>query len=252
MGAVRRSWGDPDDPVAVLLPGAASTAEFVTRAFGPSLAEAGLALVTGDHRTGAERASDIAAAAFAALNSAADRYPVRLVGGVSLGAQLAARWVARSGRPDVQGMLLVLPAWTGPPGAVAAASAAAAADVDTYGVAGALDRMPQSWVADELATAWLRHGPGLAASLRAAARVAGPTPAELARIVVPVGLVAFADDPLHPATVAYEWARLLPRAAVERLTLADAAADRSVLGAAALAAWRRAAGPSPADQGSNR
>jgi pimeloyl-ACP methyl ester carboxylesterase len=246
---VRRCWGDPDDPVAVLLPGAASTADFVTRAFGPPLAGAGLAVVSGDHWIGADPVRE----AFAMLDSAADRYRVRLVGGVSLGAQLAARWAAtRPGRPDVRGMLLVLPAWTGAPSPVATASAAAADDVDRYGVAGALDRMPRSWVADELATAWPRHGPALAASLRAAARVAGPTPAELARIAVPVGLVAFADDPLHPAAVADEWARLLPRAAVERLTLADAAADRSVVGAAALAAWRHASGSSPADRDSNR
>ena len=56
----------------------------------------------------------------------------------------------------------------------------------------------------------------------------------------PVGLVAFADDPLHPYAVAEQWASTLPRAALHRLALADAATDRSVLGTAALAALAEA------------
>jgi pimeloyl-ACP methyl ester carboxylesterase len=144
----------------------------------------------------------------------------------------------------VAGLLLVLPAWTGPPGAVAAATAASADTVDRLGTDGALaaagDAVP--WVAAELAAAWPAYGTGLAASLRAAAGGPGPTVAELAGLDVPAGVVAFTDDPLHPYGVAREWAGALPRAGLRALTLADAAADRAVLGHAALAALAEATG----------
>jgi hypothetical protein len=134
---VRRTWGRSTDPVAVVLPGAGSTAEFVTRAFGPPLAEAGYALVTADLEAG----PDLVPAALAGLDEAVRRYRVRLAGGVSLGAQLAVRWAAGSAAAaGLHGLLLALPAWSGPPGAVAAVSAVAAAEVEAYGVAGALAR----------------------------------------------------------------------------------------------------------------
>ena len=135
-------------------------------------------------------------------------------------------------------MVLVLPAWTGAPGAVAAATAASADLVERLGTDGALAAAGTAvgWVAAELAAAWPAYGEGLAASLRAAAAAPGPTPAELAALPVPAGLVAFPDDPLHPAAVAHDWAAAIPRAAVRELALAAPAPDRSILGAAALAA----------------
>ena len=90
------------------------------------------------------------------------------------------------------------------------------------------------WVAAELAAAWPAYGDGLAASLRAAAAAPGPTRAELAALPVPAGLVAFPDDPLHPAAVAHDWAAAIPRAAVREPS--TPATDRSILGATALAA----------------
>ncbi len=154
------------------------------------------------------------------------------------------------------GLLLALPAWTGPPGAVAAATGAAADQVDRLGVAGALAAARAGgvgWVADELAAAWPAYGDLLAPTLRAAARSAGPSAAELAALAVPVGLVAFADDPLHPLAVAEEWAALLPRAALRCLRLADLAADRAPLGTAARAALTAATNPTrPADTHSPR
>ena len=255
------------DQVAVVLPGAGSSAEFVRRAFARPLREAGYALVAPAPVPG----SDLVAASFRALDAAAAQYGprLRLVGGVSLGAHTAARWTAarctaaRAGSaagaaspastaadratpapaappayPELDGLVLVLPAWTGAPGAVAAATAASADLVDQLGTAAALAAAGTAvaWVAAELATAWPAYGDGLAASLRAAAAAPGPTLAELAALPVPAGLVTFAGDPLHPAAVAHEWAAAMPRATVRELPLVAPATGRSVLAATALAA----------------
>jgi pimeloyl-ACP methyl ester carboxylesterase len=222
---------------AVLLPGSGSTADFVRRAFGPALAGAGYALVTPDPEPGA----GVAAAALDAL----DRCPAELVGGVSLGAHLAVRWAAMQPRGRTEGMLLALPAWTGAPGPIAAASAVAAAGVERHGTAGALRLAAaaggEPWVIEELSAAWPTYGTELPATLRATSVEPGPTAEELRAVDVPVGLVGFRDDPMHPAPVVEEWAGLLACCAVEWLKLADLAADRSLLGTAALRALRRAA-----------
>jgi pimeloyl-ACP methyl ester carboxylesterase len=277
----------PVDQVAVVLPGAGSSADFVRRAFERPLREAGYALVAPSPVPGA----DLVAAAYRSLDlAAAEHGPrLRLVGGVSLGAHVAARWTAThatptaaspsrtaadrsaadqdaadqdaaaygiaeqraAGRGDatargivLDGLLLALPAWTGQPGTVAAATAASADLVERLGTAGALATAGTAvkWVAAELAAAWPAYGDRLAASLRAAAASSGPTLAELAAIAVPVGVVTFADDPLHPAAVAREWAAALPRAAVRELPLGAPATDRSALGIATLAALRSARG----------
>ena len=205
----------------MVLPGAGSSADFVRRAFLLPLRAAGYALVAPQPVPGA----DLVPAAFRSLDAAAAEHGprLRLVGGISLGAHTAARWTAAC-RADVDGVLLVLPAWTGAPGGVAAATAESAGLVERLGTAGAL------------AAAWPAYGDGLAPSLRAAAAAPGPTPAELSALGVPAGLVAFPDDPLHPAAVAHEWAAAIPRAAVRELPLAAPAADRSILGTTALAA----------------
>ena len=221
----------------MVLPGAGSSADFVRRAFLRPLREAGYLLVAPPPVPG----PDLVRAAFRSLDAAAAEYGrrLRLVGGVSLGAHTAARWVgAPAGRVELDGVLLVLPAWTGAPGAVAAATAASADLVKRLGTDGALAAAGTAvgWVAAELAAAWPAYGDALAASLRAAAAAPGPTPAELAALSVPAGLVAFPDDPLHPAAVAHDWAAAIPRAAVRELLLAAPAADRSVLGTTALAA----------------
>ncbi len=247
-------------PVAVLLAGAGSSADFVRRAFGPALA---------DHEVVAAPpvpGAAVVSQAWAALDAAARRYGprLRLVGGVSLGAHIATRWAAqRLARPagtptrtgsaaarsadrpaggaggGLAGVMVAFPAWTGAPGDVAAATGAAAAQVERLGVAGALAAARSGgveWVADELAAAWPAYGDLLAPTLRAAAASPGPSAAELAALDLPVGLVACGDDPLHPLAVAERWAALLPRAALTRLHLADLAPDRALLGHAARAA----------------
>ena len=223
----------------MVLPGAGSSADFVRRAFLGPLRAAGYGLVAPEPVPG----PDLVRASFRALDAAVAEHGrrLRLVGGVSLGAHTAARWAAACG-PGLDGVLLALPAWTGPPGPVAVATAASADLVERLGTAGALAAAGTAvgWVAAELAAAWPAYGDGLAASLRAAAAAPGPTPAELAALPVAAGLAAFADDPLHPVAVAREWAAAIPRSALSELPLSAPAADRALLGTATLAALAQA------------
>jgi pimeloyl-ACP methyl ester carboxylesterase len=245
---VRKVAGPASGRCAVVLPGSASTSDFAARALGPALAALGLATVSADPGSLGDPDAQLRA-----LDSAVRDWDPVLVGGVSLGAHLAARWAA--GRPAgrVAGLLLVMPAWTGDPGRVAAASAAAADEVERAGIEPVLARIaagaaPQSaWVAMELASAWPRYAPGaLASALRATAASRGPSLGELAEIRVPCGIVGLRDDPLHPAAVAREWATAAGTAALTETHLAAVGADRATLGRAAVHAWLRAGGrPGP-------
>ncbi len=221
--------------VAVLAHGSGSTAEFVRRAFGDALAEAGVRLVAVDDRSGAlERVAAGLASAVDAFRAAGSGEV--LVGGVSLGAHAAA--VVAAGRPWLAGVLLALPAWTGPPSKVAALSTAAGHDLERNGVPDTLKRLDgRGWVAAELAVAWPMYAPGqLARALAATGRSAGPTPAQLAAIEAPTGLFAEPDDPFHPDAVARSWAELVRRSyvVVERVDPVDGARD---LGRQSVRAW---------------
>jgi pimeloyl-ACP methyl ester carboxylesterase len=234
-------YGEVGAPAAVVLPGSGSTAEFVARAFARPLTATGRALVTADPPPARPDAPDPADAWGLALDDLATREPVTLVGGVSLGAHAAARWASR--RPGATGgLLLVMPAWTGPPDAVAAVSGATADEIDRLGVEALLARlrtMPTEteWVVDELHTAWRRRGrAALAAELHGVAASRGPDVGELRRIAVPCGVVALAGDPLHPAAVAATWAAELPVAGLVTVDHPAVDADRAALGSAALRA----------------
>ncbi|MEZ5117019.1 MAG: hypothetical protein R2737_12210 [Candidatus Nanopelagicales bacterium] len=234
---------------AVLAHGAGSTAEFVRRAFPRTalVAASVTRVVALDDRTGDVARVTAAVVAAAVRERAAGREVV--LGGVSLGAHaavLAADRLASSGAPPA-GLLLALPAWSGAPDEVAAATAAAADDVAEHGVAGVLRRLRRDpvlagdWVVAELARAWPGYGDRrLVACLRAAALSAGPADAVLRALPVPAGLVALADDPLHPERVARRWSTVLRTAAVEVVARDAPAADRAVLGRAAAQALQRA------------
>jgi pimeloyl-ACP methyl ester carboxylesterase len=241
---MRKVAGPASGRCAVILPGSASTGEFAARALGPALAALGLATVSADPAALGDPDAQLGA-----LDAAVREWDPVLVGGVSLGAHLAARWAAGRSPGRVAGLLLVMPAWTGEPGPVAAASAAAAGEVERAGIGPVLARIaagaaPESaWVAAELASAWPRYSPGaLVSALRATAASRGPSPTELAAIRVPCGIVALRDDPLHPAAVAREWAATIRVAALTETGLAAAGADRATLGRAAVHAWLRAGG----------
>lgn len=165
--------------------------------------------------------------------------------GVSLGAHAVATWTARAGaHTEISGLLLVMPAWTGSPTFVAAATAAAASDVLSLGSAAIIERLkgesPRDWVVDAVASSWPRYGdPVLAASLLTASRSPGPTSAELASIRVPSAIVCLDDDALHPRAVAEHWHSVIPASALESLPRDLGGRRPDVLGQAAIRALAR-------------
>jgi len=222
-----------------MLPGSGSDEVFIRSVFAGALAGVGVELVAPAPRRGA----DVVAGYRAALDAAGPG-PV-LVGGVSLGAHVAARWAAAAPRGRVAGLLLALPAWTGLPHAAPAAVAArrTAAQARRGGVAAAVAASAgaPSWLVAELGRAWAGYGAGLAPALEAAAEEPAPTAVELAGLDLPVGVAALVDDPVHPLEVAQEWHAALPRSALVTTTLAAFGADPGALGRAAALAWLRAA-----------
>lgn len=253
--ANRAGWPPEQDQVgprpAVLLPGSGSDEVFVTAAFERPLGALGLRLIAPRPAPGAS----VVAGYLKALDEAARDSGTGpgsggglVVGGVSLGAQIAARWAAdrvARGLPGPAGLVLALPAWTGEPGDAPAAAAALATsealrrDGLAATVADARANTPE-WLGSELARAWTRHGDGLAESFETTARTPGPTPEELARLHIPVALVALLDDPVHPVEVGRRWQALLPRARLITTTLAGMGRDPETLGRAAALAWSRA------------
>ncbi|GAA5114162.1 alpha/beta hydrolase [Haloechinothrix salitolerans] len=233
----------PPARTAILLPGTGSDEVFVTAAFERPLAEHGIRLIAPPPEPGA----DLVHAASRALDVAAGEAgePV-LVGGVSLGAHVAASWALRNQR-HCAGLLAALPAWNGAADAAPAALAArsSASLVRGHGLAGALDIATADvapWLAAELTRAWHRAGPGLADGLDAAASHPAPELTALATLDVPAGIAACLDDDVHPADVAYAWADALPVAAVRETSLAAIGADPARLGHAAVSAYLAVAG----------
>jgi hypothetical protein len=238
---------------AVVLPGSGSDEVFVRSVFAEPLRAVGIAL----EAVAPRHAHDVVEGYRAELDAALDTPGPLLVGGISLGAHVAASWAARrrtAAGPRLAGLLLALPAWTGPAGDAAAALAARAtsAQARTDGVAAAVAAAGTGsppWLAAELARAWPRYGSGLAAALDAAAAEPAPDAAALRSLAVPAGIAALVDDPVHPLAVAEHWRGLLPRAALLSAPLAAFGADPAVLGRAAVLAWLSAASAgSPASE----
>jgi pimeloyl-ACP methyl ester carboxylesterase len=228
----------------VVLHGAGSDGTFVRAAFAAPLARAGYRLVAVEDRTG-----DPVLMALR-LRRLLDRRPdIALVGGVSVGAHAAARWAASDERARrLDGLLFVMPAWTGLDWATASMTRAAAATLRQSGVHHELARLradtelARDWVMDELSRAWPLQSQTLADSLLRTAQSRGPYLSELAHVTTPVGIVALEDDPLHPASVAAAWTRHLRHAEVEHVSRHAPAHDRSVIGVAAIDALKRAQG----------
>ncbi|GLZ34090.1 thioesterase [Lentzea sp. NBRC 105346] len=210
-----------------MLPGTGSDEVFVRSVFAEPLSQVGLHLHAPATRTVADH--------LRALDHAAERHPI-VAGGVSLGAHLAALWAARNpGR--CAGLVLALPAWTGPSaGAPAALAAASSADVvAAHGITAALADV-DGWLKIELDRAWRRYGDGLVAHFREAAGSDAPTFDELRTLDMPTGIVACTDDPVHPLEVARTWAAAMPRAVLRTTTLSALGNDRASLGRAAVEA----------------
>lgn len=226
----------------MILPGSASDDVFVRSAFAGPLRAVGITLSAPSPRPGA----DVVDGYRAALDAELERGGLLLVGGVSLGAHVAAAWAAAC-RAPLTGLLLALPAWSGPAdGAPAALAARATADlVRAGGVHAALDAARAGsppWLAAELGRAWPRYGSGLAAALEAAAAEPGPDPAALRSLTVPAGIAALVDDPVHPVDEARRWQALLPHAVLHTATLAAFGEDPEVIGRATVLGWLRAGG----------
>jgi pimeloyl-ACP methyl ester carboxylesterase len=238
------------------MPGSGSDEVFVAAAFTRPLGALGLRLVAPRPAPGASVVAGYLEAFDTALESDPEPDPRSgaepgagvIVGGVSLGAQVAVCWAAdraARGLRGPAGLLLALPAWTGEPGDAPAAVAARATsealrrDGLVATVADARANTPE-WLGAELARAWTRHGDALAESFETTARTPGPTREQLAGLRVPVGLVGLLDDPVHPIDVARHWQALLPRAALVTTTLTAMGRDPETLGRAAALAWSRA------------
>ncbi|HUQ57413.1 MAG TPA: alpha/beta fold hydrolase [Lentzea sp.] len=211
----------------VLLPGTASDEVFVRTVFAEPLSQVGAVLVAPRVRTLCERLT--------ALENAWAGHPI-VVGGVSLGAHVAARWAAAN--PDkCAGLVLALPAWTGAAnGAPAALAAKASARIVTdHGLETALAGTT-GWLHDELTRAWHGYGDELVPHFEEASESPAPTLDELRSLTVPTGIVGCTDDPVHPIEVARQWANAIPRAVLTTTTLD---AYPRALGRA-VQAWQRA------------
>ncbi len=224
--------------MTVLLPGTGSDDDYLRRAFTGPLQDAGATVIAV-----APEPDRLVDGYLRAVEDAARHSGRIAVGGVSLGALLATRWALNN--PDrAVAVLAVLPPWTGEPdGAPAALSArhtAAALRRDGLpATTAAMRASSPAWLADELARSWSRQWPALPGSMEEAAACVAPTRAELSRLATPLALVAAGDDPLHPASVARDWAAWAPRAALSTVMLAEFGPNPPLLGAAAVAALDR-------------
>ncbi len=218
----------------VLLPGTGSDDDYVDRAFSGPLRDVGALPVA--HAPEPDR---LIHGYLSALDAAARSGPIA-VGGVSIGAAVAAAWALA--HPDLAiAVLAALPAWAGAPGAAPAAVAArySAAQLRTDGLAATTSQMRASsppWLAAELARSWRAQWPQLPDAMEQAAAYVAPSCAELTRLAAPLGVAAATDDPIHPLQVGLDWVAAAPRAALRTVTLHQIGADPAALGAACLAA----------------
>lgn len=226
--------------VVALLPGTGSDDDYLRRAFAGPLGRAGARLVAVAPDPGrlVESYQD---ALDQACGEAGPAGRI-VVGGVSLGAVLAARWALD--HPDrTAAVLAVLPPWTGAPGAAPAAVSArhTAGLLRSDGLAATTAAMRASsppWLADELARSWQRQWPLLPDAMTEAAGCVAPTCEELGRLAAPLAVVAACDDLVHPAAVAADWAACAPRAALRTVRLEDFGPDPQLLGQACVEALR--------------
>jgi pimeloyl-ACP methyl ester carboxylesterase len=218
----------------VLLAGTGSDDDYVYRAFSAPLHDVGATVVTP-----APQPDRLIDGYLEELDNAG-RTGTIAVGGVSIGAAVAAAWALAHPTRAVA-VLAALPAWTGAPdGAPAALMAKNSAHVlRRDGLASALAQMragSPAWLADELTRSWIGQWPALPDAMDEAAAYVAPTTAQFETLAVPMGVAAAIDDPVHPAEVAFEWVSAAPRAALHTVTLDAMGTDPAVLGAACVRA----------------
>jgi pimeloyl-ACP methyl ester carboxylesterase len=219
---------------AVLLPGTGSDDDYVYRAFAAPLHEVGAVVVAPPPQP--DRLID---GYVSALDNAARLEPIA-VGGVSIGAAVAVTW-ALANPSHAVAVLAALPAWTGSPDSAPAAQAArhSAHLLRRDGLVSATSQMRASsppWLAEELTRSWIGQWPSLPDAMEEASRYVAPTCDELEGLIVPMGVAAATDDPVHPLEVGLEWVAAAPRSALRTVTLDQVGADPAELGAACVAA----------------
>lgn len=223
-----------DGVVTVLLAGTGSDDDYLRRAFEP-LERAGATVIA--VRPEPDR---LVNGYLDAMDRAADHSGPIAVGGVSLGALLAARWaLAHPGRAVA--VIAALPPWTGAsddaPAAVSARHTAAMLRRDGLGpTTAAMRASSPAWLADELARSWAGQWPALPEAMEQAAACEAPSEAELRRLDAPLAVVAANDDLVHPVSVAADWAAWAPRGALRTVNLEEFGPRPALLGAAAVAA----------------
>ena len=219
----------------VLLPGTGSDDDYVARAFSGPLTEVGAVLLAATPQP-----DRLIEGYLSALDDAARAGPIG-VGGVSIGAAVAAAWALA--HPDrTIAVLAALPPWTGAPADAPAAHAArySASQLRREGPAATTMKMQASsppWLADELTRSWRVQWPQLPDAREEAAAYIAPSYAELSTLSAPLGVAAAVDDPIHPVQVGVDWVSAAPHAALRTVTLDEMGADAAVLGAACLAAF---------------
>ncbi|AVM00521.1 alpha/beta hydrolase [Gordonia iterans] len=230
----------------IMMAGTGSDDDYLRRSFGPAVAAAGGALralpptarLIEDYTTALDDA---------AAQARADGQQI-VVGGVSIGAVVAVRWVLDRRGADCAGVLAALPPWSGPAGdSLAALSARLTADaIERDGLEPTVAAMAASspeWLAAELSRSWRALAArDLVGQLRTAARYPAPTPDQIAHLTVPMAVVGAPDDPLHPIAVARSWAEAAPRAALVESPLTEWGPREHRLGRACLSAWRSLTG----------
>jgi pimeloyl-ACP methyl ester carboxylesterase len=218
----------------VLLPGTGSDDDYVYRAFSTALHDVGATVVTPPPQP--ER---LIHGYLSALDNAARTGPIA-VGGVSIGAAVAAAW-ALAHPSGTTAVLAALPAWTGAPDTAPAALMAktSAHLLRRDGLASAISQMRASspaWLAEELTRSWVGQWPALPDAMDEAAAYVAPTSEDFETLAVPMGVAAATDDPVHPVEVALEWVSAAPRAALHTVTLEAMGVDPAVLGTACVKA----------------
>lgn len=220
----------------LLLPGTGSDDDYLRRAIAGPLHEAGARVVNVTPEP-----NRLVAGYREALDRALREHPGGIaVGGVSIGAAVAARW-ALDHPDDTVAVLAVLPPWTGAPGQ-APASLSARHTAETLrrdgldATTAAMRSSSPAWLADELTRSWRRQWPGLPDAMDEAAAYVAPDADELRGLRAPMGVVGAPDDAIHPIGVAADWATWAPRAALRTVRLADFGPCPPLLGAACVAA----------------
>lgn len=218
----------------VVLPGTGSDDDYVTRAFADPLRDVGARVVAP-----APQPKQLIDGYLSDLADAARGGPIA-VGGVSIGAAVAAAWALQHSEQAVA-VLAALPAWTGAPRSAPAALAArhSAQQLRHDGLAATTTQMRASsppWLAEELTRSWRGQWPYLPDAMDEAAAYVAPTRTQLQQLAVPMGIAAATDDPIHPLHIGQEWADAAPHAALRPVTLDQIGANPAALGAACLAA----------------